>query len=157
MSFLKRLLGEKKAKLKPPKQMYADSPPGVRAYLLNDLALQMSQQQKGKPLPYGREADRLHNTMFRRNERAIKHEKAGRIDQAIALYEQNVTDRFDGNHPYTRLRILYTKRKQYDQAIRVCQAFVDTADLLIGIGSPRGDLKPKRDKFQEWITKLERK
>ncbi|MEM7348190.1 MAG: hypothetical protein AAF485_28505, partial [Chloroflexota bacterium] len=37
--------------------------------------------------------------------------------------EANITDKFIGKHPYNRLRIIYTKRKDYHNAIRVCQAF----------------------------------
>jgi tetratricopeptide (TPR) repeat protein len=59
-----------------------------------------------------------------RNLMGIELEKAGRIDEAISLYEQNVKERFDGSHPYTRLDILYHRRKQYDKEIRVLKKVV---------------------------------
>ncbi|MDA8186645.1 MAG: hypothetical protein M0T85_00695 [Dehalococcoidales bacterium] len=63
----------------------------------------------------------LYGVMGDRNLTGKELEKAGRIDEAIALYEANLTDCFEGTHPYERLRILYTKRKDYDNAIRVCR------------------------------------
>jgi len=59
-----------------------------------------------------------------RNLRGIELEKTGRIDEAISLYEQNVKERFDGSHPYTRLAVLYNRRKQYDKEIRALKKAV---------------------------------
>jgi tetratricopeptide (TPR) repeat protein len=144
-------------KLLPPQQLYAAVPPGLRAVLLNDLALKMAQARKGDPTSYGRESDRIFKKLFERNEKAIALEQAGQTDDAIALYEANVVDMFDGNHPYERLRILYTQRKQYKEALRVCRSFVEMVDALLQLGSPRTDLRPKRAKFVEWCRKLETK
>jgi len=169
MSFFKRLFGESKPKtrpnrgsrsyqeLLPAQEMYGDTPAGLRAYLLEQLVIELIEQDKGDPFPYSREADRIYDIMYQRNERGINVEKVGDVEQAIDLYEQNVTDWFDGNHPYDRLRIIYTKRKQYDDAIRVCQTFVDMADALLELGSPRSDLPPKREKFVEWVQKLQKR
>jgi tetratricopeptide (TPR) repeat protein len=140
-----------------PQQLYTDAAPSLRAFLLNDLALKMAQARKGDPTPYGRESDRIFEKLFERNEKAIALERAGRIDDAIALYEANIADMFDGNHPYDRLRVLYSQRKQYAEALRVCQRFIEMADALLQLGSPRTDLRPKRDGFVEWCRKLETK
>ena len=134
--------------------MFAGVPPGLRAFLLNDLALTLARQRKGKPEAYGKESDRIYNQLYQRNARAIDLERAGRIDDAITLYETLVADMFDGPHPYHRLRIIYTRRHQYDQALRACRAFIQTADALIKLGCPRTDLPVKRAKFVEWCTKL---
>ena len=40
------------------------------------------------------------------NLRGIELEKAGRTDEAVALYEQNVAACFDGSHPYNRLALI---------------------------------------------------
>jgi len=97
----------------------------------------------------------LFGVMVERNLKGKSLESAGKLDKAIELYEANVVDWFSGNHPYDRLRIIYTKRKQYAEAIRVCRAFVTVADTLLEQGSKRGDLAPKREKFIQWIEKLE--
>jgi tetratricopeptide (TPR) repeat protein len=94
----------------------------------------------------GQQRDGLWQIMVERNLQGKDMEKAGRIEEAIALYEANVRDRFDGTHPYDRLRILYTREKQYDDAIRVCEAYVALPDR------PNGQNKAH---FREWIDKLQ--
>ena len=59
--------------------------------------------------------------MVDRNLRGKELEAKGKLDQAIPLYEANLVDRFVGTHPYERLRIIYTARKDYPNAIRVCE------------------------------------
>jgi tetratricopeptide (TPR) repeat protein len=98
----------------------------------------------------------LFGVMVDRNLNGKTLEAAGEIDKAITLYEENVSDLFAGDYPYDRLRVIYTKRKQFAEAIRVCRTFVKIADMLIEEGSQRGDLKPKRGKFISWIEKLEK-
>jgi len=70
---------------------------------------------------------RLHNRrlaeifdiMVDRNNKGIELEKKVDIESAIKLYEQNVADEFFGTHPYDRLVIIYRKRKQFDDEIRI--------------------------------------
>jgi len=98
----------------------------------------------------------LFGVMVDRNLNGKTLEAAGEVDKAIALYEENVSDLFAGDHPYDCLRVIYAKRKQFAEAIRVYRTFVKIADILVEEGSRRGDLKPKRDKFMSWIEKLEK-
>jgi len=51
-------------------------------------------------------------------------EKIGYIDKAIKLYEQNIENKFDGDHPYERLRIIYSCTERYEDLIRVCQLYL---------------------------------
>lgn len=88
-----------------------------------------------------------------KNSRAKELEKEGRVDEAILLYEENVTARFDGSHPYERLAIIYTKRKQYNDAIRVLHIAIDVFEN--DIPPERADRLPKLAKFQERLSKLE--
>ena len=46
-------------------------------------------------------------------------EKAGRIDEAITLYESGVARGTDTPATYTRLRILYRKLKRFDDVERI--------------------------------------
>jgi len=70
---------------------------------------------------------RLHNRrlaeildiMVDRNNKGIELEKKGDIENAIKLYEENVADEFFGTHPYDRLAIIYRKRKQFNDEIRI--------------------------------------
>ena len=69
-----------------------------------------------------REAEeQISRVMLDRNLRAQQLENAGRLDEAIQLYETNVTDGFQGVHPYERLRAIYTERQDYENAIRICE------------------------------------
>jgi hypothetical protein len=54
-----------------------------------------------------------------RNLEAIEAEHAGRVDEAIALYERNVAEGFPGDLPYGRLVAIYEKRGAVDEAERV--------------------------------------
>jgi len=70
---------------------------------------------------------RLHNRrlseilciMVNRNNKGIELEKKRDIENAIKLYEQNVADEFFGTHPYDRLAMIYRKRKQFEDEIRI--------------------------------------
>lgn len=70
--------------------------------------------------------DMLMNTMTDRNIAGMALEKNGKHKEAMRLYEQNISDRCDGSHPYERLRILYTRSGDYESAIRVCQIYLHT-------------------------------
>lgn len=85
----------------------------------------------------------IFHVMVERNLKGRDLEKSGKEDVAITLYEENVADRFDGSHPYDRLRVIYTRRKDFDGAIRVCQQYIE-------LSGEEG----KRGKFQEHLNKL---
>jgi hypothetical protein len=95
--------------------------------------------------------------MLERNEHGVKLEREGKIGQAIALYEQNVTARFDGPYPYERLRNIYDRRKQYHDALRVCKVFVEMSYTLQKLGAPRRDLEQLREKFLSHSGELKKK
>lgn len=66
-----------------------------------------------------REAARLNNE-------GSALEKAGDTDGAVAKYEENILpDTFFTLHPYRRLSVIYRRRKQYEDEIRVLNACLD--------------------------------
>lgn len=81
----------------------------------------------------------------------IKYEKAGEIENAIVLYEYNIQQRFDGNHPYDRLAIIYRKRKDYDNEIRVLNMAIDV--FSNDVHGSRSDKSPKLAKFYDRLKK----
>ncbi len=95
----------------------------------------------------------LSGVMVQRNLDGKALEKEGRIDEAISLYEANIQDKFVGSHPYERLRIIYTKRQDYPNAIRVCQAFIDLDTLELLNEANRKHMAH----FEEWVEKLGQK
>jgi len=93
------------------------------------------------------EAEReLFGLFVQRNLNGKALEEAGRAAEAVPLYEANVADKFIGQHPYERLRIIYTREHDYTNAIRICQAYLN----LPGSRSDK-----KRDKFQNHLDKLQ--
>ena len=49
----------------------------------------------------------------------IDLEKEGMIYEAIAVYEKAIIPQLPATHPYDRLMILYRKKKDYDNEIRI--------------------------------------
>ncbi|WP_195454764.1 tetratricopeptide repeat protein [Turicibacter sanguinis] len=60
------------------------------------------------------------------NEKGIEYERVGDIDNAIVCYEANITNGFDGSHPYKRLAIIYRKKKDYINEIRVLEKAIES-------------------------------
>jgi tetratricopeptide (TPR) repeat protein len=54
-----------------------------------------------------------------RNLDAFEAERAGRLEEAIALYERNVAEGFPGDLPYGRLVAIYERRGDLASAERV--------------------------------------
>jgi hypothetical protein len=71
-----------------------------------------------------KQAQRIEDIVVSRNLKGIEHEKAGRVAKAVTLYEANVADRFDGSHPYDRLRVIYTREEKFEDAIHICEAYI---------------------------------
>ncbi|MGG2466821.1 hypothetical protein ACOV1W_03740 [Paraclostridium bifermentans] len=64
------------------------------------------------------------------NKKGMELEKSKDIDGAIEYYEQSIDCNFDGTHPYDRLAILYRKKKDYDNEIRVLDKAIYNFKLL---------------------------
>ena len=69
---------------------------------------------------------------WKRDERAIKYEKAGDIEKAVKLYEQNVSDHADTPHSYRRLVMLYKMLGRISDERRVAQEALTVAKELDG-------------------------
>jgi tetratricopeptide (TPR) repeat protein len=61
----------------------------------------------------------------RRNLDGMGLEQAGQLEQAVALYEQNVAEGFTGDWPYSRLVSVYERRGAYDEAERVLRRAIE--------------------------------
>jgi len=61
----------------------------------------------------------------RRNLDGMELEQAGQLEQAVALYEQNVSEGFTGDWPYSRLVSVYERRGAYDEAERVLRRAIE--------------------------------
>ena len=145
-----------------PDKIYLEYPLGVRYILLLHYEDRTGKADFVKDvLPYHRQANRIEDIIVDRNIKGTELEKSGQLEEAINLYEKNIADYADTPHPYNRLRVIYSKRKQYDEAIRVCNAYIETGNKLAeAVKKEIGDLKLAKElgessDFVEWISKLE--
>ena len=60
-----------------------------------------------------------------RNVAAIEHELRGEWDAAIDLYETNAAEGFPGDLPYGHLALIYTRRAQPADVVRVLERAVE--------------------------------
>ncbi len=93
----------------------------------------------------------LSNDLVKNNTNGSIYESMGDIDTAIALYEYNVNHRFEGNHPYDRLSIIYRKRKEYYNEIIVLETAIDV--FTHDVPRSRPDRAKKLSKFKERLKK----
>ena len=87
---------------------------------------------------------------LRNNLLGAELEKVKNIDDAIKFYERNVDLKFEGNHPYDRLAIIYRKNKDYVNEIRVLEIAINVFENLVY--SERADRVPKLNKFKERLA-----
>jgi tetratricopeptide (TPR) repeat protein len=104
------------------KILFSEYPLGIQFVLLTHLESSDAETMK--------RARKIENEITDRNTKGISLEKSGDLKKAIEVYENNVSIFADTQHPYERLRIIYTKQKKYDDAIRVCQAFINMSKQL---------------------------
>ena len=92
-------------------------------------------------------------TAMQRNEEAERAEQNGDPQRAVDLYERSVAENFVGSHPYERLAAIYERRREYPDALRVCQAYLD----LAASGTlPRGAQNRADRKTPEFEARAER-
>lgn len=95
--------------------------------------------------------EKRFDKQLERNLKAKKLEKAGNIDGAIRLYEENIEENFEGNYPYDRLAIIYKKRNQINEEIRVLKKAIWVFENIVS--KARADKEPKLDRFKERLKK----
>ncbi len=86
------------------------------------------------------------NEAIERNLRGRDLEKQGNITDAIELYELNVAYGFEGDFPYDRLRVIYSKQRRYSDVIRVLEKAIDVFDRKVSPTRP--DRLPKLERFR---------
>jgi hypothetical protein len=74
---------------------------------------------------YVEAADKIEDIVVSRNLKGKEYEREGKESEALQLYEANIKDKFDGSHPYERLRIIYTRKSRYNDIIRICEAYIE--------------------------------
>ncbi len=70
------------------------------------------------------ERERL-NQQTTRNLQGMDLERAARVDEAIALYEQNLAEGFEADWPYGRLVAIHEKRGELERAVAVLERAIE--------------------------------
>lgn len=70
------------------------------------------------------ERERLER-LTARNLQGLELERAGRIAEAIELYEQNIAEGFEGDWPYGRLVAIYERRGELEKARAVLERAIE--------------------------------
>jgi hypothetical protein len=108
-----------------------------------------TEANKGKPFQLERDAK---IKQVERNLRGRELEREGHVDNAVELYQANVQEGFEGNHPYDRLATIYRQRKDYASEVAVLERAVEVFKALVE-SSPRSDVQTKLAKFRERLSK----
>jgi len=93
------------------------------------------------------------DTQVERNLQGKELERSGRTEEAIRLYEANISDNFDGSFPYVRLATIYRKRKDFQSEIRVLSKAIWVFENLVD--SARSDKSEKLEKFKSLLQKAQ--
>lgn len=94
---------------------------------------------------YSEITNNILTTFSDRNLKGIQLEKEGNVDEAIKLYEKNVSEEFDGSHPYERLAIIYKRKGLIDEEIKILKTAKDRID--------RGILMMREEKVDRRLEK----
>jgi len=95
--------------------------------------------------------DKKFKEQLERNLNGIESEKEDGIEEAIELYEKNIEENFDGNHPYDRLAIIYRKQNKVEDEIKVLEKAIWVFENVVYKG--RMDRIPKLEKFKKRLEK----
>ncbi|NOH00713.1 MAG: hypothetical protein HND47_01410 [Chloroflexi bacterium] len=165
--------------LPAPDNLFVDLPAGVRSVLLIqtaqaidsgtnpfkenltnlplsvrlDFVIDSLEMGRKLALPYRQAALEIDQRLGERLTQAQKFEKSNDIQSAITLYEQNISDGFLASLPYERLRIIYEKKKDYQNAIRVCKRYIEILQMVSEIWAQYPNIR-QIPKYQENIKRL---
>ena len=88
-----------------------------------------------------------------RHAEAARAEQTGDPEKAIRLYEISVSEGFVGSHPYERLASLHERRRDYEAALRVCEAYLQ---LATSGTLPRGAQRSADRKLPQLEARMDR-
>lgn len=91
---------------------------------------------------------------FELNQKGMKFEKNKDIDNAIKYYELSIENSFEGTYPYDRLVILYRKKKDYCNEIRVIEKAIKIFKNIQNQG--HRDLSTTINKFKDRLGKAQK-
>lgn len=105
---------------------------------------------------YAEEASQLIQPLRTKLNDAMVFEKNGNIQESIVLYEELLQDAFIAAMPYERLRIIYTKQKEFQKAIQACQRYIEVLEMVKVFWNDYSNIR-LIPKYKEHIKKLKNK
>ena len=72
-------------------------------------------------------------------------EKEGRLVEAKEYYWGLINNGFHGSRPFRRLRVIYSKEKDWENAAKICEMYANIGRKLGG-----GNYEMKKLKMEEW-------
>jgi len=75
-------------------------------------------------------------------------EKEGRLVEAKEYYWGLINNGFHGSRPFRRLRVIYSKEKDWENAAKICEMYANIGRKLGG-----GNYEMKKLKMEEWAQK----
>lgn len=88
------------------------------------------------------------------NKKGMEFEKNNDIDNAIKYYELSIENNFEGTYPYDRLMILYRKKKDYCNEIRVIENGIRMFEYIQNKGNR--DVISTINKFKDRLEKAKK-
>jgi hypothetical protein len=167
----------------PPESLFVGLPAGIRSLLLDRMAQAIergtnpfqdpnlaklpdlarfdyiaSSIEMGRSLasPYRKASVEITGELQNQLSIAQKLEKSGEVPNAVALYEYCIENGFLGSSPYERLRTIYTKQKNYPEAVRVCKRYIEILKMVKEFWHQYPNIR-QIPKYQELIEKLSAK
>lgn len=88
------------------------------------------------------------------NQKGMEFEKNSDIENAIKYYELSIENNFEGTYPYDRLTILYRKKKDYCNEIRVIENAIRIFENIQNQG--HRDVTTTINKFKDRLEKAKK-
>lgn len=95
------------------------------------------------------ERNALLSRTANRNNEGKWHEENGNIDKAISLYEENVIEGYPATLSFERLYVLYRKRRQYQDELRVLDVAIQIFSKENEEGFKRITEKPENAPYKD--------
>lgn len=91
------------------------------------------------------------------NNQGMQLEKDNHINEAVAIYEKAIQIDYPATHPYDRLMVIYRRRKDYVNEIRVIKAAISMCDKTISEHPERIGYIKSVDKYRNRLRNIENK
>jgi tetratricopeptide (TPR) repeat protein len=137
-----------------PEDAFRKYLPGIRVHLLTKALKSIDDPEIRER--YSEHRLQIFNSIAEHCLEARRLDEDGQIDEAIEFYEANVAYFDISDDAYERLRTIYCERGEYEDALRVCRAYLKMDEQYQQVERyPPAWRTEARQHFEEWCSKLE--